>query len=113
MSRKPSSGRQGKQEAAGQSKRIVPPPPAGPPLMPRSFDVHDLQDLPVTVEIVATSAECAALASTFGIPAIASLSSRLELRKQARIVTVTGPHARAGDAGLRGHARAFRERHRG
>lgn len=88
MTRKPSTGR-GKPEPA-PSRRAVPPPAAGLPLMPRPFGTDDLNDQAVPFEVTATPAECAAIAEAFGIPAVASLRASYRVRKQGRVVSVRG-----------------------
>lgn len=90
MTRKPTPGRGKKPEPEPVSRRGLPPPPAGLPVMPRPFAVDDLRDDSATVDVTATTAERAELAKAFDIPAVGAVSATFKLQRHGRTVYVKG-----------------------
>ena len=97
MAKQPPRGRKPRDDEREISRgREVPPPPSGLPVMPRPFNVEDIRDDGRTfVDVEATEAERAALATAYDLLSIASLKARYNVVKRGRLVTVTGNlHAR-------------------
>jgi uncharacterized metal-binding protein YceD (DUF177 family) len=91
MTKKSTTGRGGKAEpATAASRRAVPPPPAGLPLMPRLLEMDEIREGGITVPVTATEAERLEIAKAMGIPAVASLSAEYRLTKHGRRVYVAG-----------------------
>jgi uncharacterized metal-binding protein YceD (DUF177 family) len=92
MAKHPLKGRRPRNDEKDVSQgRLVPPPPSGLPVMPRPFNIDDIRDDGRTfVDVEATQAERAALATAYGLPGIASLTARYNVVKRGKIVTVTG-----------------------
>jgi hypothetical protein len=92
MARKPPpKGRKHHEDEAGPSGRRAVPPPAGLPVMPRPYEVDDIRpDGGTHVEITASDAECVALAKSYDLPGMASLSGRFDLRRHGKTVFVRG-----------------------
>ena len=67
-------------------------PRANAPSMPlsRPFDVDSQKSYPVDVEVIATAAECAAVARYLDLPAVRNLDGRLRLSRKAGLYELTG-----------------------
>ena len=102
MARKPppqtdkSKGRKVQQQNRGQDSelsraRAALPPPAGLDVMPRPVLADDIRDDGKSVvEVEASEAERLALAQAYDLPAIASLTARLNLSKRGPVIRVAG-----------------------
>jgi uncharacterized metal-binding protein YceD (DUF177 family) len=98
MARKPPAKTdkpKGRKAAAAEPElsrgRAALPPPAGLDVMPRPMLVDDIRDDGKSVvDLEATEAERAALASAYDLPAIAALTARLSIVKRGPVIRVTG-----------------------